>query len=93
MIFPFVNQTPTPTYSDIFSDHVLPKLVHDIDQILVYVTSTCPRMNTKAPAYLHDYHYSLVPSSPQSITHSKAHPIQNFLSYDKLSTNYRAFVL
>ncbi|KAG7549162.1 Retrotransposon Copia-like N-terminal [Arabidopsis thaliana x Arabidopsis arenosa] len=53
-----------------------------------------PRRETRAPSYLSQYHCSNINKEPfpsSSSSHGTAHPLSAFLSYDKLSHEYRLF--
>ncbi|KAG7578260.1 Retrotransposon Copia-like N-terminal [Arabidopsis thaliana x Arabidopsis arenosa] len=50
-----------------------------------------PRRETRAPSYLSQYHCSNILKEPSSSLHGTAHPLSAYLSYDKLSHEYRLF--
>ena len=59
----------------------------------VSISPSKPARTRNKPNYLHDYHCSLINSVEHIDTHSTTHPIQKYLSYDNLSSSYKAFVL
>ena len=103
-IFPFSKTAPDIS-SDLFHDRVLPCIATDNDQSssvlprvvsqphLQVAPSSRPTRVSKQPSYLKDYHCSLINSVAHVETHSTSHPIQHFLSYDKLSPSYKLFSL
>ncbi|KAG7594381.1 Retrotransposon Copia-like N-terminal [Arabidopsis thaliana x Arabidopsis arenosa] len=54
-------------------------------------TTLRPRRETRAPSYRSQYHCSLVSKEPSPSLHGTAHPLSAYLSYDKLSHEYRLF--
>lgn len=107
-IFPFSKTNPCSSpdiSSDLFHDRVLPCIAADNDQSssvlpcvvsqppLQVAPSSRPTRVSKQPSYLKDYHCSLINSVAHVETHSTSHPIQHFLSYDKLSPSYKLFSL
>ncbi|RVW13837.1 Retrovirus-related Pol polyprotein from transposon RE1 [Vitis vinifera] len=107
-IFPFskINPCSSPDISsDLFHDRVLPCIAADNDQSssvlprvvsqppLQVAPSSRPTRVSKQPSYLKDYQCSLINSVAHVETHSTSHPIQHFLSYDKLSPSYKLFSL
>ena len=56
-------------------------------------SSSRPQRTHRKPNYLKDYHCSLINSVEHIESSSTAHPIQKFLSYEKLSHFYKAFAL
>ncbi|KAL6315342.1 hypothetical protein AAG906_000446 [Vitis piasezkii] len=106
-IFPFSKTNPCSSpdiSSDLFHDRVLPCIAADNDQSssvlprvvsqppLQVAPSSRPTRVSKQPSYLKDYHCSLINSVAHVETHSTSHPIQHFLSYDKLSPSYKLFL-
>ena len=65
-------------------------------QTNTHVTNTRSRRQTKAPAYLDQYHCYLLnqnSSFPSHPNHTTSYPISAFLSYDKFDASYRNFLL
>ncbi|KAL6311931.1 hypothetical protein AAG906_013204 [Vitis piasezkii] len=90
--------------SDLFHDRVLPCIAAIMINLLdsssccftpplQVASSSRPTRVSKQPSYLKDYHCSLINSVAHVETHSTSHPIQHFLSYDKLSPSYKLFSL
>ncbi|RVW51959.1 Retrovirus-related Pol polyprotein from transposon TNT 1-94 [Vitis vinifera] len=73
------------------SSSVLPRVISQPP--LQVAPSSRPTRVSKQPSYLKDYHCSLINSVAHVETHSTSHPIQHFLSYDKLSPSYKLFSL
>lgn len=48
---------------------------------------------SKLPEYLHQYHIGLKQSCPQNVLFCTAHPLQQVLSFDRLSPSYGNFIL
>ena len=105
-LFSKTNPCSSPDISsDLFHDRVLPCIAADNDQSslvlprvvsqppLQVAPSSRPTRVSKQPSYLKDYHCSLINSVAHVETHSTSHPIQHFLSYDKLSPSYKLFSL
>ena len=107
-IFHFSKTNPCSSpdiSSDLFHDRVLPCIAADNDQSssvlprvvsqppLQVAPSSRPTRVSKQPSYLKDYQCSLINSVAHVETHSTSHPIQHFLSYDKLSSSYKLFSL
>ncbi|KAH7521922.1 hypothetical protein FEM48_Zijuj07G0083300 [Ziziphus jujuba var. spinosa] len=61
------------------------------------IASTRPKRVVKQPSYLSNYHCNLASSSSSiTLSHSKSstlHPLSSYLSYNRLSSHHKAFIL
>lgn len=69
---------------------------NDVSSSTVPITNTQNKRQTKAHAYLDQYHFYLLnqtPTFPTHETHTTSYPISAFLSYEKFDDSYRNFLL
>lgn len=105
-ILPFHTHTPSVSPIDPFHGIVLPLVQpdHCSDDLPTAfpsdLTSSIPqtRRSTriqKQPSYLQDYHYNLLQhmDSTQPLIHTIPYSLSNYMSYDKLTSAYKKFVL
>ncbi|MDV3143325.1 MAG: reverse transcriptase domain-containing protein, partial [Sweet potato little leaf phytoplasma] len=82
------QQLPIPNTSEAITSQPTPNTTSDI--ILPTRKSTRP---TKIPSYLKDYHCNLLNNTPLSTPLKTKYPLENYISYAKLSPSYRTFSL